>query len=573
MIAENIKLWLREQAWMRPVRLANLKGRQRRGLLPDWRQILGADWDEWQALRKRVEADDKAPRILMATSVGIHAAAAGFDSYLAVALTARGNRCDILLCDQELPACMAADYTWYGNPERFARHGSRKDLCTACYRPASRLFGADGLGFPILRYSALLTADDRRKAEDIAQSASLGAVEQIEIDGQPVGEQALAGALRFFARGEIDRDGEVEAPIMRRYLRASCLTLFALRRLFAERQYDMVIGHHGIYVPQGLVTAAAAEAGLRFVSWNPAYRQGCFIFSHGDSYHHTMLTEPTSMWEDLALGEPERTRLMRYLEDRAEGVQDWIAFHPKKAEASSNLVRVIGLDPEKPVVTLLTSVIWDAQLHYRQRAFENQVEWVMQTIRYFVRRPDLQLAIRIHPGEIRASLPSRQLIADEIAAAFRGLPRNIAIVKPNDRISSYALSEASDAVIIYATKTGIELAARGIPVIVAGESWLRGKGIGFECEDAESYAALLDRLPFGKRMDGERRRRAERYAYHFFFRRMIPLPGLGRARMPGVPFEITARGLAPFRPGASASLDHAVRCISTGGPFVFDEAG
>ena len=41
--------------------------------------------------------------------------------------------------------------------------------------------------------------------------------------------------------------------------------------------------------------------------------------------------------------------------------------------------------------------------------------------------------------------------------------------------------------IIYATKTGIELAARGIPVIVAGESWLRGKEIGFDCDDRQAY--------------------------------------------------------------------------------------
>ena len=49
------------------------------------------------------------------------------------------------------------------------------------------------------------------------------------------------------------------------------------------------------------------------------------------------------------------------------------------------------------------------------------------------------------------------------------------MIRPEEEVSTYALADASDAVIIYATKTGIELAARGIPVIVAGESWLRGK--------------------------------------------------------------------------------------------------
>ena len=71
------------------------------------------------------------------------------------------------------------------------------------------------------------------------------------------------------------------------------------------------------------------------------------------------------------------------------------------------------------------------------------------------------------------------------------------------------LADASDAVIIYATKTGIELAARGIPVIVAGESWLRGKGIGFDCDDAGAYERMLATLPFGRRLDAERTARAQ----------------------------------------------------------------
>ena len=58
--------------------------------------------------------------------------------------------------------------------------------------------------------------------------------------------------------------------------------------------------------------------------------------------------------------------------------------------------------------------------------------------------------------------------------------------------------------IIYATKTGIELAARGIPVIVAGESWLRGKEIGFDCDDRQAYDTLLAALPVGHRLDAER---------------------------------------------------------------------
>ncbi len=571
MKALRLKQRLREQSWMQPIRLANLKWRQRNGLFPDWRAILQDDWPRFEAMREAARSNKQAPRVLLATSVGIHAASSIFDSYLAVALTARGAVCDVVLCDAVLPACQAADYTWYPNPGHFGRAGSRYDLCTACLAPAERLFGARGLGLKVHRYGELVGEVDRTRARLIANTTQPAAIGDVLLDGLPVGEAALSGALRFFARGDLEGD-QMQEAVLKRYLEASCLALFAMRKLIANGGYDVVIGHHGIYVPQALVAAAAHEAGVRFVAWNPAYRTGCFIFSHGETYHRAMLTEPTSVWENLRLDESKRVRLMRYLADREKGTQDWIAFHPAGARGGGDIVAKIGLNPAAPIVTLLTSVVWDAQLHYRQRAFKNQVDWVLKTIAHFASRDDLQLAIRVHPAEVTGSLPSCQPIAHEIKAAYPRLPGNIALIRPEEEISTYALADASDAVIIYATKTGIELAARGIPVIIAGEAWLRGKGIGVDCNDGESYERTLASLPFGKRLDEVRIARAQAYAYHFFFRRMIPLPGLRCGRIGGVPYEIAPLRLSALAPGASAGLDCVCQGVLNGTSFVLDAA-
>jgi hypothetical protein len=155
--------------------------------------------------------------------------------------------------------------------------------------------------------------------------------------------------------------------------------------------------------------------------------------------------------------------------------------------------------------------------------------------------------------------------------AYPGLPKTIALISPSANVSTYRLAAASDAAIIYATKTGIELAARGVPVIVAGEAWIRGKEIGFDCNDAEAYERMLASLPFGKRLDDERTARAQKYAYHFFFRRMIPMPGLKRGGVQGAPYEIAPLNLTTFEPGIHASLDCAAGGILDGTPFVLDQ--
>jgi predicted nucleic acid-binding protein len=72
---------------------------------------------------------------------------------------------------------------------------------------------------------------------------------------------------------------------VRRFLEASILIARAYDRIFDEEKPDVVVAHHGIYVPQGIVGALARARGIRLVTWNPAYRKQCFIFSHDDTYH------------------------------------------------------------------------------------------------------------------------------------------------------------------------------------------------------------------------------------------------------------------------------------------------
>jgi hypothetical protein len=63
-----------------------------------------------------------------------------------------------------------------------------------------------------------------------------------------------------------------------------------------------------------------------FSQTDVAYRRQRFIFSHGDTYHHTLMTEPATEWSQLELdGEAENALL--YLRSRSEGRHGWIAFH------------------------------------------------------------------------------------------------------------------------------------------------------------------------------------------------------------------------------------------------------
>jgi hypothetical protein len=194
------------------------------------------------------------------------------------------------------------------------------------------------------------------------------------------------------------------------------------------------------------------------------------------------------------------------------------------------------------------------------------LEWIFQTIDYFINRPDLQLIIRIHPAEIRGTLPARQRISDEIQKKYPELPKNIIVITPESNVSTYAVMQICNAVIIYNTKTGIELAAMGTPVIVAGEAWLRNKGFAMEVDNPEAYFKVLDALPFSQKMTDEAVLKAKQYAYHFFFRRMIPLEFMEPTGS-NPPFKLDIRGLQDLMPGHSKGLDVICAGILDGSDF------
>jgi hypothetical protein len=530
--------------------------------LPDWRKILGDGRDLWD---NALEATGNGPNVLVATNTGGHVPSSTVEGLLAAALALRVANVHIILCDEMLPACLLCGVGFYPNQKQFVSHGPGRDVCKSCFRPALNMYRSFGL--TIHRFSELISSEDLQRIDKISSTLPFTEIGSYKFDGIAVGEHALAGALRFYARGDLNGQRYAE-PILRRYLKAAMLTACATKRLLEKIKFECAVFNHGIYVPQGITGEVCRQVGVRVVNWNPAYRKRCFIFSHGDTYHHTMMSEPVSKWEDMNWTPQMEEELMGYLKSRWQGTNDWIWFHDRPQENPDYIARETGVDFSKPCIGMLTNVIWDAQLHYPANAFPNMLDWVLKTIDYFSERPELQLLIRAHPAEIRGSVTSRQLIVEEIRKAFPNLPGNVFLIPPDSQASTYAAMMACNAVIIYGTKTGVELTSLGIPVIVAGEAWVRNKGITMDVTSKEDYFKLLDQLPLKERLDEATVARARKYAYHFFFRRMIPVefmePGGVHA-----PYRMQLNRLADLKAGNSQGLDIICDGILKGTDFIY----
>jgi hypothetical protein len=543
-----------------------IEGPGRPSNLPDWRKIVATDEPLWREALARAET---GPRVLMASSIGGHPQFTVVESALNVALTLRGAKVDTLLCDAAVPACQRAKITGIA-PDALVRGELSRVFCEGCMATGDLVFEVPGL--ELLKTSRYISPAERARAQEIAATTPLADIPTFVLDGLPIGEHAKAGALRYYGIGDLSLEPHGEG-VLRRYLEASLLTAFAVRNVLAERAYDAVVINHGIYTPHGIVNAVARKQGLRTATWNLAYRKQCAIFSHGETYHHTLMNEPVADWDSFPWSETHEADIVAYLNSRRFGKRDWIWFNRDADENMERFAAETGIDWGKPVIGMLTNVVWDAQLHYPANAFPSMLAWVHETVRYFAERPDLQLLIRVHPGELAppgGNTVSRQPAVEEIRKAFPEMPKNIFIIPPESDISTYAAMDRCDAVIIYGTKTGVELTSVGIPVIVAGEAWIRNKGLTLDATSIDSYRQILDGLPLRRRMDAESVQRARRYAYHFFFRRMVPLPFLQHRADHWPPFTVEpADGLRDFLPGRHPGLDTLCDGILTGAPFIY----
>ena len=288
---------------------------------------------------------------------------------------------------------------------------------------------------------------------------------------------------------------------------------------------NVVICFHGIYIPHGVFGAVARARGIRVVNWNTSYRKRRVLFSDSDTYHKAMCYEPEEKW-NLPLSSVEKRTILEYLGSREEGGQDWQQFNdnPNKEVLFDVKLKQFAEENVKRFL-LLPNVIWDAQLQYEPSIYESMGEWVVDTIRLFGSIPEAGLIIRIHPAEVRRFSPTREPLRALIDKAFPdGLAKNIHVIEAEEDHSTYRLAELCQAAIIYGTKTGLELAAKGGPVIVCGEAWIKGKGISFDPDSVSEYLEFLKAPEI--RMNEEMLTRAQRFAFHFFERVALELPFL-----------------------------------------------
>jgi hypothetical protein len=433
----------------------------------------------------------------------------------------KGHKVSVLYCGGALPCC---GWNEFGNgmledeimPQMFKIN--KIDRCKTCYREINELFPY--LNIELKNLEKLIDINDLVFAINFVDQNldKKNLKKKIIYNNIIISEHAYSSTLRKLLRGDLNYDN-YSISIYRRFLISSFMYVILLERFLEKEKPTKIICNHGIYLEHGILVDICKIKNIHAIVYGFPYRKNTIMATHYDTYHRDYLNEPKSRWENLNLSDTDLNKLELYLKSKVVGGRDNVNYHPSPIIDKEKLFKELNISIGQKYDCLLTNTLWDAQIFYKSNVFNNMLEWIFETIEYYKVIKNRVLIIRIHPAESKAGFTTNQPVYNEILKKFSDLPKNIIIIKPESNISTYTLVENSNLSIIYGTSAGLEIAYRGIPMIIAGESNVKYKGLGYDVESKVDYFKVLSQGKIDNYNAEEVKDRAKKYAYHLFFRR------------------------------------------------------
>jgi len=325
---------------------------------------------------------------------------------------------------------------------------------------------------------------------------------------------------------EVDKESELFKLRMKRNCHAARSLYGWLRSLPASQRPQAVLIPNGSILELGAAFQTVRILGLPAVTYEfGEQRQRIWLANEAEVMH-----QPTQdLWQsrkDLALSASQWEQVKSLYTSRQKA-SPWENFARRWQELPSQggqqVRQALGLD-SRPVVLLAANVIGDSLTLGRQVFSRSMTEWLQRSVSYFAGRNDVQLVVRVHPGERYTRGPS---VADVVRAAQPEWPVHFHLVAAQDEVNTYDLVEVADLGLVYTTTVGLEMAMSGVPVIVAGQTHYRGKGFTHDPDTWEAYFRAIQQAlatPRAFRMDQAQVELAWNYAYRFFFEYPLPFP-------------------------------------------------
>lgn len=495
------------------------------------------------------------------TRVFFHSPYAGFsyhsgmEAVLSHALTWRGARTWFTTCDGLFRECDVFRRGLGKVPHR---------VDTSClYCQAQQASELASFKQPFTWLGRYLTRSEPAQAAAFAANLETNQLLDACWEGLPVGAWAQSSAFYQFRLSRIDLDLPEVEGVLRSCIEGTVVSAMALRRAFDEVQPDVVVAFNGRFFSHRVALELGKARGARVLTHERGFEKNTIFLREGATHALDLFDR---IWRDhhnTPLSPAELRRAIRIVHDRRFGQNlSWKAFSPAPTDAEE-LRQRLGLD-SRPIVAAFTSSDdeWLVQPERRAGPFPDSLGWIPATIDAARNSPELQWVVRFHPnlvgnGTNHQALEQARSLADE-------LPENCRFVQPEDDVSSYTLSDLCACGVVYGTTLGLEMAARGKPVVSVSRGWYGHTSLVHRVESPDDYLPVVRKAaetPQSLRVARE----AHRFLHHLWTEAAWPFPWVEETR--GTKGTLQIRDTGALAPGADAGLDRLCDLILHGTPL------
>lgn len=423
---------------------------------------------------------------------------------LARVLKDAGHEPLLLTCDGMLPTCSAklARQITHTAPNGGGR------TCRHCRHVVNKV-GRD-YGLADVSIESVLSESERAAISALVAANAETPWDAVE-DGIEIGRACLGEALRTQRKLSIE-ELDAEDKVFIGALLYSSLAVYRSVKKLAELYDIQHIAYFGDYAFFIAPQLFARQRGIALTNVSHAYNRDIdrrFLnLRPGHGFSHMMAQ--IDRW-------PSRSQLpipphaIAQIQDgglyRLRGFGGASTYSPNWSRDSANVLEELGLPPGGKLLVAFSNstdellcnreILRVMDIPYAQirNPFSSQVEWLKALVEWVAARPDLRLAIRLHPRMAKGHRhPQESSEAKQMRREFSVLPPNVVVVWPDSKMSSYNIAEHADAALTAWSSIGLELARLGLPLVSAFQRigpWPSGKFNLFS-ETRDGYFAAVE---------------------------------------------------------------------------------
>jgi hypothetical protein len=498
------------------------------------------------------------PKILIVTFTGwsFHTL---MDGLIGRALMLRGARVRYFSCGGILPLCYIHNAS--------TSDGIGHMPCGRCRAYVTSTLNAFGFEAEQLRH--LVTDTERRRIEAEVRAIQEDNLTTYTYEGVKMGYAAFRTARWYLLAGTTTAMPELP-DVVRNLIFLARMTYAALSKILEQEKFDRIVIFGGLQTAELVIREIAEQRKIDVVCTERGYVANSFMAAHNAPVSLFPFDELWEVFKERHLTESQSKQLDEILSLRRYGHKTLDNLWEQTQEDVNVLRQDLMLEPGKRIVTAFTNVVGDVAVIDREIGFESLLHWCASLIEYFKNHPDIYLIFRIHPAETRLKrYKPRQSVGELIMSNYPQLPDNIKIVPSESPLSSYALLEISDFVMVYTSTIGLESAAAGWPVAVGARVHYQGKGFTLDASSPQRLTQLMDSwIADPESYWNINTELARRYAYLMLYRAPMPLDeimdemgGFGRIRL-------KVQGWEDLQPGRIKVIDAICSAILEGKPFL-----